>query len=284
LLRPPFSQTPSDEDLTLRTGFAYLNIGEPLVAWLTYRAEMVSAGAGAWPGMSSWLAARFFAVEIGAAGAGTRLARELELERVRALKVPGGVSRLRGFFLFPDEPTAERARVAWPIPDSHRLVEVGLLPDAQVNRYDSEWITTRLPAPGDFSWGEDYFLGRPQGGQPLWELVVDGRALIYGTEVREAAYEVVKRTWPESLALLEIARLGVELGSDIGLISAHPTTTEEGRTRVDYHMDMRDAENPELLERLEAFRGPKNGADLLGVSQEVWFRTPNLMDSCFFIP
>jgi hypothetical protein len=65
-----------------------------------------------------------------------------------------------------------------------------------------------------------YLAGDAFDAEPLWELVVDGRANIYGTELRETAYEIVKATWPRSLALLELARLGPELGSDIGIITA----------------------------------------------------------------
>jgi hypothetical protein len=107
----------------------------------------------------------------------------------------------------------------------------------------------------------NYLAGTPLGPEPLWELVVDGRAYIYGTELRKAAYEVVKDVWPESLALLELARLGVELGSDLGLTSAMVVSDQE-RRRVAYVMNFEDATNPQFLKRLKAFQGDVNRADL----------------------
>ena len=164
-----------------------------------------------------------------------------------------------------------------------RLVEVAFAPGARVSRYDSEWISMNLPAPGDWSWAKSYFEGKAYGNSPVWELAIDGRAFIYGTRVRSEAYGVVKRTWPRSLPLLELARLGVELDSDLGLITALPLLQPDGRVRVDYGVDMVDAENPDFVGRLKEFDGPKNSADLLPISDEDWFAVPDLTDSGFYI-
>jgi hypothetical protein len=95
----------------------------------------------------------------------------------------------------------------------------------------------------------------------MWELVVDGRAFVFGTELREQAYEIVKATWPSSLGALELARLGVELGSDLGLITAL-AVGDAKRVRVDYYMNFVDAEDPDFLTRLGKFDGPRRYSDL----------------------
>jgi hypothetical protein len=96
-----------------------------------------------------------------------------------------------------------------------------------VSRHDAEWISKRLDD-ASADWMRAYLRGEAAGPDPVWELVVDGRGLVLGTELRKAAYEVVKATWPRSLALLELARLGVELDSDLGLIV--PMAVRDERT------------------------------------------------------
>ena len=64
----------------VRTAFAYLDISDPLVAWLAYRGEMVSSQAGDWPAVSSWLASYLLGVDLGATSARTRLEAETRLD------------------------------------------------------------------------------------------------------------------------------------------------------------------------------------------------------------
>lgn len=90
-------------------------------------------------------------------------------------------------------------------------------PRSRVSHYDAEWITQDFPV-SDF-WMHAYFSGQATAA-PVWELVVEGQALILGTDLRERAYATVKKTWPQSLAVLELARLAVEVGSDLGAITA----------------------------------------------------------------
>lgn len=91
--------------------------------------------------------------------------------------------------------------------------------------------------------------------------MVDGKAIVFGTALREAAHETVGRLWPDSLPLLELARVGVELNSDIGLIT--PMLRDDGGgPEVVYCINMDDAKNDDFLNRLAEFDGPKNTADL----------------------
>jgi hypothetical protein len=85
--------------------------------------------------------------------------------------------------------------------------------------------------------------------------------VVFGTQLREAAYEVVKRVWPKSLPLLELSRVAVELGSDLGVITPM-VLGEPNNYRVDFAMNFADATNPDFLERFSRYDGPKNTNDL----------------------
>ena len=106
-----------------------------------------------------------------------------------------------------------------------------------------------------------YLRGEPSGEHPIWELLVDGRAVVFGTALREAAYGVVKRVWPRSLALLELSRVAVELGSDLGLITPMVLGPANDH-RVDFAMNFVDATDEGFLKRFAEYDGPKHMADL----------------------
>jgi hypothetical protein len=241
--------------------FVFLNIADPLVAWLVYRAEIVSASQIHESALSIWTT-RYLAGVNGDAARARRYRAELALDAVRRCHYPTAVSRLAGFYVFPDEETALRAAQAWGGRfRSEHLAEVALRPGARTSRYDAEWITQRLEGQGDHSWAENYFAGNALGADPIWEILVDGRAFVLGTDLRKAAYDTVKETWPQSLALLELARVGVELDSDLGLIG--PLLVQDGdRLRVNYAMNFEDATDADFFSRFAAFEGPKNTNDL----------------------
>lgn len=92
---------------------------------------------------------------------------------------------------------------------------------------------------------------------------MDGRAVIFGTEVRQRAYANVARAFPNALDTLEIARLGAAVESDLGQTTAWITRVAPDRFRLAYYLDMRDAESPEFLDRLGKYDGPRNMKDLV---------------------
>ncbi len=201
------------------------------------------------------------------AGIRRRFSRELEIEAVRSSQCPDQVSRLSGFYAFEDADTARHAVEKWDgaFRDEH-LVEIELDASARVSRYDAEWISLFLRS-RESSWIAKYLSGQPTE-RPIWELLIEGRGWVLGTGVRQGAYETVKRVWPASLALLELSRVAVELGSDLGFI-APIVTVQDGWADLNLYMDFRDAKNPEFLERLRRYEGPKNTADLNAASELV---------------
>lgn len=198
------------------------------------------------------------------ASTGHRTARfedELELEALRATDQPHAVSRLTGFYVFDDRLSAERATREWR--GGFRLdglEEVGILDGSRWSRHDAQWITNGIGS-ADRSWMLPYLRGEPSGPEPIWELLVDGRAVMYGADLRKAAYDVVRRAWPKTLALLELSRVAVELRSDLGLIAAMFHGSAD-RRRVDFFLNFEDATNQEYLDRFAEYDGPKNTADV----------------------
>jgi hypothetical protein len=260
-----------------QTAFASLNVSNPLVAWLVYRGEMVSSPQAHERALSFWIT-RYLAAEASSRGRADFFRGELALEKFRMQHHADVVSRLVGFYVFEDEPSAHSATQRWRGPfRPDTLVEVALRPGTRTSRHDAEWISQRLGAHGPTDWMDAYLRGQPSGPDPIWEFLVDGRAVILGTDLREAAYDVIRETWPASLALLELSRLGVELDSDLGLITAM-LLGDGGDFRVHYVMNFADATNPAFLERLAKFEGPRNTADLEPESELV---VPDLRDRSF---
>jgi hypothetical protein len=198
---------------------------------------------------------------------------------MRQRHFPGLVSRLTGFYAFPERSSALAAEERWPVPAFRRelLAEIAINPSSRVSRYDAEWITEHLGSP-EIGWMHRYFRGCATA-RPIWELLVDGRALVMGAELRERAYATIKETWPASLALLELARLGVALGSDLGAITAMVFRRDHSFT-VEYAMNFVDATNPVFLERFAKFDGPKNTGDLTPASRLI---TPDLRSRGFVL-
>jgi hypothetical protein len=262
-----------------RRVFAFFDVSNPLVAWLVYRAEIVSALEAHETALSFWTTRYLASIRAGGRKA-DRYRTEVALDGVRLRGYPGAVSRLGGFYVFSDEESALRASRAWGGGfRRENLAELGLRPDARTSRYDSEWITHKLDPEGDLGWADAYFAGHQLGDEPIWEIVVDGRALILGTDLRETAYETVKAAWPASLSLLELARVAVELDSDLGLIT--PLQMDDrGRPRVRYAMNFKDAKDEAFLRRFGSFTGPKNMRDLRPDSDLV---VPDLTRAQFYI-
>jgi hypothetical protein len=261
--------------------YAFLNINHPLCAWATYRGKLVCAPSE--PGfLSVWTAVMMHVNDP------ARVNREFILEQARAAQFPDRISRLRGMFCFLDIASAERA-CSWATnPNSHfraeylaelHLGEVGPRRD----RLDSNWIT-HAPVNGrgfltEVAWIPSYCAGEPYpNATPIWETLVEGRMIVIGTSLREKAYEAIKSHLPESLMFLEIARQAAWIGSDLGNVCAW--LGQDGAELVlNYYMDMRDAENPDVLGALEQLKrsDPINWADMAPhIAQDSFGSVPDL--------
>jgi hypothetical protein len=245
--------------------FAYLDIDHPVVAWGAYRGVMVSAHAEARPPEApvSMMFAGMIQHENNA-----RLHNEFLIERVRAEKFSQQVSRLTGMYFFTDVAQAEAALPWGGHFRTENLAELEVHPVGPFRKVDANWIThAKLDGNGRIDtaateWIEKYWAGEPFSDSPVWETIVDGRAIILGTELRQRAYNHVAQAFPNALDTLEVARLAAAVDSDLGQTTAWITRTAADRFRLAYYLDMRDAEKPEFLGRLGKHEGPRNLKDL----------------------
>lgn len=256
----------SARQMLMTDGWAYLNIRHPVCAWATYRGTLVSAPSE--PGfVSVWTASMMQTTD------SAWISRELALEQHRRQFHPDRVSRLNGMYCFLDLESAEGA-LRWGDRNSHfrpeYLAELSLAEaGSRRDRLDSNLVTY---APRDESgtfiaddWMDSYWKGNSHPDHsPIWETLVEGHLTVLGSELRQRAYSVARRRFPESLMFLEIARLAAWVGSDLGSICGH--LREDGKDFVmEFLMDMRDAESPLFLEKLEKLRGeghPMNLGDM----------------------
>jgi hypothetical protein len=270
--------------------YAFLNINHPPCAWATYRGKLVCAPSE--PGfLSVWTAGTMRAENP------ARIGRELILEHARLAQFPDRVSRLRGMYCFLDIESAERACASWASSANHfraeylaelHLGEAGPRRD----RLDSSWIT-HAPVNGrgfltEVAWIPSYWAGEPYpNATPIWETLVEGRMIVLGTSLRERAYAAIKSHFPESLMFLEIALQAAWIGSDLGNVCAW--LGQDGAELVlKYYMDMRDAENPDVLGALEQLKRsshPINCADMAPhIAQDSFGNTPDLRSFGFRRP
>ena len=223
--------------------WAYLNIRHPLCAWATYRGVLVAA-----PGDRGFLSV--WAASMLADKDDKRVLRELSLEATRNAHFPHFTSRMTGMYCFTDLRRAELA-LQWGTPNNHfRLQNLAELSLAEAklsgSRHDANWITHQ----GKAGWQARYWSGEPHPDQePIWETLVTGRLIILGSEIRNAAMRILTRRFPDSVVLLETARVAAWVGSDLGNVAAF--LFDRGKyVRLMYLIDMRSANDFELAMKL----------------------------------
>lgn len=263
------------------SGFIFLDITHPLVAWECYRGLLISPYPIQYEDdfhPSIMMANTIYTNN------NVKLVNELLFESVRVREYPLKVSRLKCIYVFNDEDSILKA-TEWK---NHfcttNLVEVGI-ESRNITKADANWITyaDRLES-GIIK--EDYipsiqcyWNGEPfPNKEPQWEYLLDGRAIIYGTELRERAYKFIQKRMPDALEILEIARIGAILNSNIGHIIPHIERITPNKFKLVYLMDFKDATNEAFLQRWKNYDGPKNHKDLYKNIHKPYFITPDLSD------
>ncbi|SEL57778.1 hypothetical protein SAMN05518845_108341 [Variovorax sp. YR750] len=181
-----------------------------------------------------------------------RLQSELAIDAIRGRDFPGAVSRLSGMFVFDEVESALAAeQAAWGGHiNSNYLTDVGLMYGA-ATRVDANWITQMLDAEANLvpEWEQlavKYWSGEASGASPIWELLVDGSAIVYGTRVRNQAYEVIQSRYPQSLGLLEESRIAALLGFSLGHVSSW-LTRKEDHAELAFYLDNTSDGDPRYL-------------------------------------
>jgi hypothetical protein len=160
---------------------------------------------------------------------GVKLEKELMLEKVRRDNFPNSVSRFNCIYCWLDEASARTAPKYWSNQGAHfqdrYLVEISVDAPRPPTIVDTRWIdryvinsNERLDEIGG-SWMHSYWNGEtfPWKGEPniapepLYEYLVEGVALIHGTELRMEAYSLIEKLAPEAMVIVEKGRLGVDL-------------------------------------------------------------------------
>jgi hypothetical protein len=252
-------------------GFVYLDVDNPIIAWLAYRGILNSPDIEtANPGNLSW-----FFVDVLKRGLASTIRREGALEGFRIREFAESLSRLRCIYAYPTVDSAARGDYGRGKFRKENLVAIApAIKRIRIERYDGKWITDFSSLPLDSA--RRYWRGDVTG-QPHFEYLLTGRFWIYGTSVRKRAYATIKKTWPNALALLELSRLAVEFNSDFGSISPW-LMKNTYETRVQHVIRYDEKEGPEILKRaierattdpdfhvnwidLEPFRLPPNDRD-----------------------
>ena len=267
--------------------WAYLNIADPLIAWLVYRGELFSSTDPSNPGaLSVFAAARLRVASEGGRG-GQTLSTELAIEERRQSFFPRVASRLTGFYAFPTEEDARRAGIEWGLSafKSENLSELSIPDSSTASLLDSDWITQDFGR-GVGPWIARYLAGEARSGLPLHELIVEGTALVLNTPLRERAGSVVQETWSEIEGPLELGRIALLLGSPLGRISATLLARSNGGADV-VHLLNFPAEDPDFLGRLQEALAdpnfPRNGTALQAMHERGSFRVPDLSSRDFTI-
>lgn len=210
-----------------------------------------------------------------------RLHNEVQIERHRQLHFSNCTSRLAGMYFFEDLVATESACEWGGHFSSQNLAEVELFPSEPYSRHDANWISYAPLCEAGRIEGEDwiskYWSGEAYPERdPVWELLVQGRAVICGTELRERAYKVISGKFPESVSILEISRIAAHVGSDLGHLSAWVIREDDASLTLSFFLDMRDADRPEFLDRVRQYDGTRNYNDLaVGVEN---FRVPDFRE------
>jgi hypothetical protein len=245
--------------------FAFLDVEHPVVAWEVYRGALVSALARDEPPEAP--VSMMFAGIIQEQN-NIRFRNEILIEAIRAMRHPDQVSRLTGLYCFENEQSASKAYSWGRHFKQENLAEIEVFPVGRVTRVDADWITSApldnegQIAGNDLAWVDQYWRGEPWSNSPAWEVIFQGRAVVTDTALRERAYRVCQQEFPDALDMLEVARICAAVGFDVGRTIAWITQIEPGLLQLAYFMDMRDAENPELLQRIGRYQGPRNMRDL----------------------
>lgn len=268
----------------MKQAFAFLDIDHPVVAWGAYRGVLVSANAEYQPPQCP-VSMMFASIILQQNNA--RLRNELLIEKYRQIHFPRCYSRLRGMYFFEERSIAEHAYEWGGHFSPEYLAELELYPTSAIFRHDANWIThAPLDQEGRIEseeWIPKYLSGEEYPGKtPVWELIVQGRAVICGTELRERAYQNILKRFPDAISILEVSRIAAHVGSDLGQASAWVMRESESSMNLSFSLDMRDANNPDFLERVRLYDGPRNHKDLAVGGDK--FRVPDFREfSCRFL-
>lgn len=236
--------------------FAFLDLDHPAVAWAVMRGQFVSADSapGSIPGIVSFMVAAMIRHQ-----SVSRLLNEEIIEQVRRVGFPHCASRIRGMYFFASRSEAE-ARIGdkdWPsyfIEDN--LLELELSHSSSLTKVDANWITY-APTDGDglilrhdVQWIESYWSGEVFREVPIWEIIVQGVAVVVDIEKRRRCRDFVGKEFPKSTPFIEMSRLASEVGSHGGLIVPFLRHLSDEVYELCYLLREAEFKNSEVIDKI----------------------------------
>lgn len=244
----------------MRNAWVHLNLDHPMAAWHAYRGVIKTPHRVKRELLSPWLVDFLHASTRQLRE--QRFQRELLLEKTRARVSPDANSRLTSFFAFDDYDIAiDRAR-AWGW-RAENLVEIRIQNGSTLSRHDSQWIDEMGASPA-IQQAESYARGDAFNSTPKWELLVDGEARIVGTAVRLRALHEIESRWPQSLWLLEQARIAALLGNDLGYVGGFAHLVDNDLIRIRWITVAEALKDPGYAARVEQFFKDTPPTEILG--------------------
>jgi hypothetical protein len=249
----------------LANGYLFLDLDDPVCAWGAYRGVLVPPRSS--PETSSvslWFAS------LVRRGRREWLDLEVRLERVREERHNGKTSRLQGLYFFSELDSSRRFSGESGLKHCSfgNLAEIHVV-SPRKEKFDLNWITNwRNHRLADEDWMDRYWRHEPYPyAEPIWECLTEHRVTVLGTDLRNIAYAKIKRDHPDSLALLEIARIAAWLNSDLGSISPHVVRIQD-ELEIRICMDFRDATNPAFLKSVGSYMASENPVNRKDISAQ----------------
>lgn len=264
--------------------WCFLDLNNPAVAWAIMRGVFVSVGEvpGQHPNFVSFMQAGLVQHQ-----QNFRFRKELLIEGVRSERFANEVSRLRGMYFLESRELAESVlRQNW---GGHfraeNLFQLSLDANSEPTRVDANWITfspqidDKYDLSGETGWIDSYWDGTPfPDHEPLWELITNGSAIITDKQLREHAYENVKRMFPGAWIFIEMSRLAGEVGSNAGVVMPYVLRRSVDEWELVYLIYDQEFKESEVIARM------KDHPDFERLAAEVekneTFPTPNFKH-CF---
>ncbi|MBY0545208.1 MAG: DUF2441 domain-containing protein [Gammaproteobacteria bacterium] len=245
-------------------GFIYLDLNHPLVAWECYRGTLISSYVDA----SNNAQTTSLRVAGLIHGSNINFANELLFDHIRSQYFPSAVSRLRCLYAFDNRKCAESVTSWGGHFTIENLVDVGVSAN-NLTRADANWITYAKRENGLIKESyiphiHDYWRGIPYPNeQPQWECLIDGYAIVWGTEHKNKAYQIIREQMPDVLGLLEISRIAETMGFYLGHIYPRIFRINHSDFKLAYLIDMHDLKDNygNFIEQFEKYQGPVNQQD-----------------------
>lgn len=267
---------------------AFLDMTHPAVAWAVMRGVFVSADLAHPDPVQSQSAVSYMLAGMIQYQNNARLFNETVIEQVRSQEFRPQVSRLRGMYFFHTR--REALEILNQGLGDHfveeNLLELDLHFQQPPSCVDANWITfARRDSAGrisleDLDWIRAYWAGLPYRSTPVWELIVNGFAIVLDTEVRRRCYDFLRQKFPESHVPIEMAHLAGEVGSSGGQMTPFLIRRSAAAVELCYLSNEGDFHDKEVIARIAQHPSASYLGKLMAAAPEwrapdfrPWFRT-----------